>query len=104
VLASYTYALIISTLGSLRQVNAQHIYLYGEVTVGSKTFLLVQYADGKSRGKVPTLALIPLEDMRGSRLWFEGKTNTVSGSTAIFCGQNLTGLLVTQPRYFHPAR
>jgi len=71
VLASYTYALIISTLGSLRQVNAQHICLYGEVTVGSKTFLLVQHADGKSRGNVPTLALILLEDMRESRLWFD---------------------------------
>jgi len=71
VLASYTYALIVSTLGSLRQVNAQHICLYGEVNVGSKTFLLVQHVDGKSHGKVPTLALIPLEDMRGSRLWFD---------------------------------
>jgi len=70
VLACYTHALIISTLGSLRQVNAQHICLYGKVTVGGKTFLLVQHADGKSRGKVTTSALIPLEDMRGSRLWF----------------------------------
>jgi len=70
VLACYTHALIISTLGSLRQVNAQHICLYGKVTVGGKTFLLVQHADGKSRGKVTKSALIPLEDMRGSRLWF----------------------------------
>ena len=27
----------------------------------------------------------------------------IFGRTAIFCGQNLTGLLVTQPRYFYSA-
>jgi len=31
----------------------------------------VQHADGKSHDKVPTLALIPLEDMRVSSLWFD---------------------------------
>jgi len=52
VLGSYA----ISTLGSMRQMNARHIYC-------TKQFLLVQFANGKSRGKQPTLALIPLQDM-----------------------------------------
>ena len=70
-LGSYAYALVISTLGSMRQMNAQHIYYYGELCIGTKQFLLVQYANGKSRGKQSTLALIPLTDMRDSLTWFD---------------------------------
>ena len=77
VLGSYAYALAISTLGSMRQMNTQHIYYYGEISIGVKQFLLVQYADGKSRGKKPTLALIPLQDMQGSRAWFDRNKGTL---------------------------
>jgi len=67
VLVSYAYTLVISTLGSMRQMNAQYIHYYGELSFGTKQFLLVQYANGKSRDKHPTLAIIPLQDMRDSR-------------------------------------
>ena len=76
-LGSYAYALVISTLGSMRQMNAQHIYYYGELCIGTRQFLLVQYANGKSRGKQPTLALIPLQDMRDSRAWFNRNKGTL---------------------------
>jgi len=77
VLGSCAYALVISTLGSMRQMNAQHMYYYGELFFGTKQFLLVQYANGKSRGKQPTLAIIPLQDMRDSRAWFDRNKSTL---------------------------
>ena len=67
----------ISTLGSMRQMNAQHMYYYGELFFGTKQFLLVQYANGKSRGKQPTLAIIPLQDMRDIRAWFDRNKSTL---------------------------
>jgi len=75
VLASYAYALIVSTVGSLRQINTQHICYYGVIWINGKSYLLAQHLDGKSRDKSPTVFIIPLEDTRSSRKWFDANQN-----------------------------
>jgi len=70
VLRSWAFALLFSAVSSLRQANAQHISLYGTLTVAGKDFLLSQHADGKSRGKAAASFLTPLQDTNGNTAWF----------------------------------
>ncbi len=70
VLRSWAFALAFSTVTSLRQVNAQNVSFYGELHVLGRAYLLSQHADPKSRGRVPTVFVTPLQDFRGSTAWF----------------------------------
>ena len=43
---------------------------YGELHVLGRDYLLSQHADPKSRGRVPTVFVTPLQDFSGSTAWF----------------------------------
>ena len=70
VLRSWAFALAFSTVSSLRQANAQNVSFYGELHVLGRDYLLSQHADPKSRGRVPTVFVTPLQDFSGSTAWF----------------------------------
>ena len=71
VMRSWAFALAFSAVSSLRQINAQHLVFYGEFVVQGKPYLISQHTDGKSRDRSPRLFITPLEDMDGSRAWFD---------------------------------
>ena len=71
ILRSWAFALVFSAVSSLRQANTQHIAFYGELLVNNRRYLMSQHADGKSRGKTPTVFLTPIEDLSGSAAWFD---------------------------------
>ena len=71
VMRSWAFALAFSAVSSLRQINAQHLVFYGEFFVLGKPYLISQHTDGKSRDRSPRLFITPLEDMDGSREWFD---------------------------------
>ena len=70
VLRSWAFALAFSTVSSLRQANAQNVSFYGQLHVLGRDYLLSQHADPKSRGRVPTVFVTPLQDFSGSTAWF----------------------------------
>ena len=70
VLRSWAFALAFSTVSSLRQANAQNVSFYGELHVLGRDYLLSQHADPKSRGRVPTVFVTPLQDFSCSTAWF----------------------------------
>jgi len=70
VLRSCAFALAFSTVSSLRQANAQNVSFYGELHVLARDYLLSQHADPKSRGRVTTVFVTPLQDFSGSTAWF----------------------------------
>lgn len=70
VLRSWAFALAFSTVSSLRQANAQNVSFYGQLSVLGRDYLLSQHADPKSRGRVPTVFVTPLQDFSGSTAWF----------------------------------
>jgi len=70
VFLSWAFALAVSTVSSLRQANTQNVSFYGELHVLGRDYLLSQHADPKSRGRVPTVFVTPLQDFSGSTAWF----------------------------------
>jgi hypothetical protein len=70
VMRSWAFALAFATVSSLRQANAQNVSFYGQLHVLGRDYLLSQHADPKSRGRVPTVFVTPLQDFIGSTAWF----------------------------------
>ena len=69
VFLSWAFALAVSTVSSLRQANTQNVSFYGELHVLGRDYLLSQHADPKSRGRVPTVFVTPLQNFNGSTAW-----------------------------------
>ena len=70
-LRAWGLALVITAFASLRQKNAQNIAFYGEIRVDDADFMVCHHADGKRHDGSPVVFLLPLQDFKGSREWFD---------------------------------
>ena len=71
VMASWAHALAFTALSSLRQANAQQLCDYGILTFSRRDYLVSQHTEGKSCTNLPTVFLMPLQDLRGCLRWFD---------------------------------